>query len=229
MRVYIVGDIHNNWSFIYNFFADKKDCYVIQVGDFNIGLNKTNHAAEQELIWLNKYLFERNIKMYIIRGNHDNPAFFKGNHIYSNLELLPDYSIREINKEKILFIGGAISINRSQATYGIDWFDDEKFVLDEKRLKEINGVTMLITHNTPDFCEPLHFSRVVYQYLPMDNGLLEELKYERKLHTKAWNILKEKNKIMFYFNGHMHESHELHIGKALIKTLNVAEVAVLEV
>jgi UDP-2,3-diacylglucosamine pyrophosphatase LpxH len=61
---------------------------------------------------LNEQLKKKNITMYAIRGNHDNPAFFKGDHILSNLKLLPDYTVLDLEGKKILLVGGAVSVDR---------------------------------------------------------------------------------------------------------------------
>lgn len=125
---------------------------LIQVGDFGVGFNKPNNESNK-LKELNKFLKERNITMLVIRGNHDNPTYFKGYHIYSNLMLLPDYTTMKINGLTHLFVGGALSIDRQyRQSERIDrsYWDDEVFVYDEKLLNEAfpPSIDVLVTHTT---------------------------------------------------------------------------------
>src|ERR1700753_1506161 len=111
-----LGDIHGRFEnlkkLIKRYKIGKNDevAYIIQCGDFGIGFHPT--TDEENLHLLNKFLKRRNIIMIVIRGNHDDPSFFTGTHIFSNLKLVSDYSTMDIYGIKYLFVGGAISIDR---------------------------------------------------------------------------------------------------------------------
>jgi DNA repair exonuclease SbcCD nuclease subunit len=194
--------------------------YIIQVGDFGIGFYpKTDNDV---LLHLNKFFKLRNIIMIVIRGNHDNPEFFKGNHIYSNLKLVEDYTVIDIYDEKYLFVGGAISIDRKPrlkemqqaAIYGTKlekyWFDEE-FVLDERKLKDITGIDVVVTHSAPSYCYPdnkKNMGALVNSYAEDDENLIADLKREREDITEMFEILRKNgNNISKHYYGHFHSSN----------------------
>ena len=220
--LFTLGDIHGNFANVKYQIKTKQlsDCGIIQVGDFGIGYTHREND-EKILADLNSFLKERNIIMYAIRGNHDDPFYFTGYHVYDNLKLLPDYTQLEIDGHNILFIGGAVSIDRKinlnrmmeASKYGSTrksyWYD-EVFVLDEKKLKNIKNVDMVITHTAPEWCSPDNrngFGDFVLSYAHRDDKLLEDLTNERVLVTKMFNILKDNgNKIQKHYYGHYHRS-----------------------
>jgi hypothetical protein len=74
-------------------------------------------------ICLDKEAAERNIIVYAFRGNHDNPAFFTLNddsspilkrfwNKFTNFKVLPDFTILNVNGNKGIILGGAVSIDR---------------------------------------------------------------------------------------------------------------------
>ena len=173
------------------------------------------------MLELNAFFKKRNIIFLAIRGNHDDPEFFKGNHIYSNLQLLEDYTTMIIDDRKYLFIGGALSIDRKyrlskdqqNAAYGSSrrtyWFD-EPFMINEEKLKDITGVDILITHTAPEWCHPDNrtgFGALVDEFAYYDKELYKDLELERKNVTQVFSILgKNGNYISEHYYGHFHTS-----------------------
>lgn len=156
-KVYVLGDIHGNikktqWGISSN---NYKDCFIIQVGDFGVGFTNKNEQIKI-LKEFNKFLKERNITFLVTHGNHDDPFYFTGDHMYSNLMLLPDYTKMNLNGLNYLFVGGAISIDRKprindeMLTHRKSYWVDERFVLDTTRVNEIvpASIDVLITHST---------------------------------------------------------------------------------
>jgi predicted phosphodiesterase len=216
-----LGDIHGNFNYVKWYIkAHKiKDCTIYQVGDFGIGF--TNEFNDMNTLGdLNKFLNEYNIQMYAIRGNHDNPKYFDGHlrNYFTNLHLLPDYTVINVDGVNILGVGGAVSVDRrprmreqlEYARSGVErelyWYD-EVFVLDEEKLKGFTGIDIVVTHTAPEFCKPDNthgFGYLVDQFAMDDEKLKDDLLEERKLVTKMWEILKENNKPFMYFYGHFH-------------------------
>ena len=108
-----VGDLHGNWGHLKWAIKQKqlKDENIIQVGDFGVGFSSYEHDMEK-LQQLNDFLKEKNITLYVWRGNHDNPYFFDGTVNMTNLKLLPDYTLTIIEGKGVLGVGGATSIDR---------------------------------------------------------------------------------------------------------------------
>ncbi len=240
--VIAISDIHGAFDFLksqiekFKLGNEEEITYLIQLGDFGIGFRP---KSDQDTLYsLNKFLKLRNIIMYVIRGNHDCPDFFKGNHIYSNLQLLPDYTTLFINDKKYLFVGGAISIDRKlrlsdmqhAASYGSKvesyWYD-EIFVLDEEKLKDISGIDIVITHTAPEYCFPdnrLGYPDIVKQFVSSDPNLYFDLIKERQDMSKMFEILsKNGNKIKDVFHGHFHCKNTNTIGETTYHLLDINE------
>lgn len=236
-----LGDIHGNFNYVQWYVKQHKleNCTIYQVGDFGIGFTSEFNDMNT-LRLLDQFLKERNIQMYAIRGNHDNPKFFDGhlkNH-FENLHLLVDYDVIEIDGKKILGVGGAVSIDRKprikdQLEYDrmgkkveLYWHD-EVFVLDEEKLKTIEGIDIVVTHTAPDFCYPINkhgFNWLVDGFIQNDEKLKEDLLVERILVTKMSEILKEKNKVNHWIYGHFHNSFIENFGDTHYRLLDVNEM-----
>lgn len=220
--ILVLGDIHGNFNFLKHQINSKKitDCTIIQVGDFGIGFtNKEND--EHTLENLNNFLKDVNVNLYAIRGNHDNPYFFNGDYVYSNLRLLKDYTALNIGGHNFLFIGGAISVDRTQRIrennsnikYGSRkrcYWENEGIVYNSEFTKSIKNIDVLITHTAPDWCEPnnkLGFGNFVEDWARYDENLISELSFERNQMTNIFLDLYENNTIKDHFYGHFHKSH----------------------
>jgi UDP-2,3-diacylglucosamine pyrophosphatase LpxH len=219
--ILFLGDIHGDFYTLKRNINSKNisDCFIIQVGDFGIGYYP--NRDEDTLRELDKFFRELNIVMLVVRGNHDDPYYFKGNHMFDNLKLLPDYTQLEVDGHNILFVGGALSVDRKvslgrmqlYARMGVSetlyWFD-EGFVLDEDKLKDITGVEIVVTHTCPEWCYPNNkrgFGKFVLDFAKNDDTLLEELNQERAMLSKMFNILeKNGNYIERHYYGHFHRS-----------------------
>jgi predicted phosphodiesterase len=115
--LFCIGDIHGEFPAIGYWIKqhDLKDCDIIFLGDFGLGFYKLNNEINL-LTPVNKECEERNIDLYIIRGNHDNPDYYNSGENklkLSHIHPLEDYSIISFKEHNILCIGGAISIDRT--------------------------------------------------------------------------------------------------------------------
>ena len=236
-----MGDIHGNFNHVKWYIKAHKieNCTIYQVGDFGIGFT-TEFNDMNVLGDLNRFLNERNIQMYAIRGNHDNPKFFDGhlaNH-FDNLHLLADYTVIDIEGTKILGVGGAVSVDRrprmrEQLEYArvgrdieLHWYD-EVFVLDEEKLRTFENIDIVVTHTAPEFCMPINkdgFGYLVEAFAKEDPKLKDDLTEERRLLTKMCNILEEKNKPFLWVYGHFHRDHNEVINGTEYRLLAINEV-----
>lgn len=213
---WFIGDTHGNHKFIMYEIKQKdiKNVDMFHVGDFGVGFTSDKNEKEQ-LNYFNKFLKERGINLHVFRGNHDNPYYFKGNHIFSNLKLHKDYTVLEIGGNKILGVGGGISIDREPRKLNrkkVTWWEDEVFILNENKISEISGIDILITHTTPSNLPPINadgnFPWVVKQFVPDDPNLLHDLINERKKLSELLLLLKDKNTIKYHFYGHFHSNYK---------------------
>ena len=109
-----------------------------------------------------------------------------------------------IEGKRILFIGGATSIDRLQRTPDKTWWEGEIFNLDVDKLLECENIDVVITHTAPKFAFPIGFNSLVMGYAAYDPMLIENLTNERNALTIAYETLKGKNKITKWFYGHFH-------------------------
>jgi len=207
-----LGDTHGNDAFIQWTIKQKKitNEHIIHVGDYGVGFTRTSNEIKK-LEFFNEFLKERDITLHVIRGNHDDPKFFKGDYLLSNLKLHPDYTVLEIENKKILGIGGAISIDRvpRRLETNSHW-EDELFVLNEDFLKEVRGIDILVTHTTPSFIPPINVPgktpEIINRFATYDDKLMDDLILERELLSTAFNIINENNNITHHFYGHFHQN-----------------------
>ena len=185
------------------------DTTIIQVGDFGVGFISKAKMDEQ-MIDINKRLEKNNNRLLVIRGNHDDPAYFDGTYIFSNIEFLSDYTVRTIEGKNYLFVGGAISIDRCIRRSGVDYWPNEKFVLDLDKINAINeNIDVVIAHSSPSFCQPVHFNELVWWYVAQDPSLHDALLNERKDFETMYNTLKlNGHRLEYWFNGHFHFTAE---------------------
>lgn len=218
--ILVLGDIHGNYSYLKSEIEGKnlRGYNIIQVGDFGVGKLPSHDQGILERLDL--FLNEWDVNLYVVRGNHDDPKYFQGGHIFNNLKLLPDYTTLKIEDYNFLFVGGATSIDRKNslrkmqvsAGYGLDqplyWFGEE-FILDEDKIKKVENIDIVITHTAPEWCIPdnrFGFSDLVMEFAQDDPSLIEDLKRERALLSKMFDILNSKNNIKKHFYGHFHRS-----------------------
>jgi predicted phosphodiesterase len=219
--ILILGDIHGNFNYLKSQITTKKitDCTIIQVGDFGIGFTYEDNDL-LTLENLNKFLGENGITMYAIRGNHDDPKFFKGNHYFDNLKLLKDFTTLNLEGLNFLFFGGAISVDRvdrirennSNIKYGSRkrcYWDDEGITYLPGHTKSFKDIDIVITHTSPSWCHPnnkLGFGKFVEDWSKYDNNLINDLLVERNQMANLFLDLYENNKIKKHFYGHFHQS-----------------------
>lgn len=219
--LFILGDNHGAWSPIFDIIDSNKikDCYIISVGDLGIGFKYKKEFEFKSSENLNKLFKERNINFYGIRGNHDDPYFFRSNEriALSNFELLPDYSTTKYGSKKIQFVGGAISIDRTGRKIGVSYWENESLLFDRSLCQEVD---ILITHTSPSYCFPQQFNEMVYGWAREDAYLIEDLTEERAVMDEIFRICKPK----YHFYGHFHSSWSEKINGCAHRLLDINEL-----
>lgn len=218
------------------------DCSVIQVGDFGVGFESFGKERER-LKEFNKFLAKRNISMYVVRGNHDDPAYFTGLKVlsYSHLTLVPDYTVLELDGKRILCIGGALSIDRVnlinydenkrlssyEPTNICSYWKDEVVPLNKEVIAGLQNIDVLISHTAPSFCYPPMYplAPIVQEYVPNDPTLIADLQKERNLMDEIFELLTaNNNNITHHFYGHFHSGHNEFINGCYHRLLAIDEI-----
>jgi hypothetical protein len=209
-----IGDVHGEFKDLATKLvrSNVRESSFIQVGDFGVGFRK-KEVESNELDVLNSVLIAGNNHLCVIRGNHDNPKYFRTSSGYSNITFFEDYTVFEIEGQTILLAGGAISIDRMVRILDVSYWRGEAFRYDEPLLKRrvngVNKIDIVVTHNAPMEFWPTEFNRLVLGYALRDGTLLEELRKERYRHTQLMNFLiRNKLKPKHWYYGHYHTRND---------------------
>lgn len=207
-----IGDIHGNFvklQLLIDRF-DFTDQTLIQVGDFGLGFRSLAQDI-YDMEMLNKRLKERNSKMYVIRGNHDNPEYWKSMiHTFqlSNFKLVPDYTFMNIENKGIIFIGGGISIDRSKRDLDKSYWKNEAMIPNHEWFKTFNNnmIDIVVTHVPMMSVYPIFDNGLLNYYLKDDETLQEDIDTEQKLLSDYNELLLKKNpnSLRNWISGHMH-------------------------
>ena len=224
----MIGDLHGEYiNFVYKSVKLKiTDTTFIQVGDFGLGFHDINHDI-QTLDGLNNFLINSNNQLYIVRGNHDDPYFWKHSHElrFTNIFFAQDYDVLTIEDQKILFIGGGISIDRANRKIGKDYWKDEEFILDEALLNKAcaSEINIVVTHIAPDNVWPYMFTPLVKHYISREPGLEAALDLERRNMSMVYEKVVKAGCRQWYY-GHYHQSMVEEKGGVLFRCLDIGEM-----
>lgn len=227
----LIGDTHGDLKFLIDLIKlYPKQTNFIQLGDFGVGFPRMNF--DESLRHLDDVLHAYQSNMYVVRGNHDDPSYFEGQHMHRNLKFVPDYRVVRIEGKQILFIGGGISLDRTQRLVGTSFWVGEKVKFNEEKLNKIEKVDYIVSHIAPSFCHPVRINDFVRTWIKYDPSLENELKTERKIMNMVFDYLTNTKglKIQKWFYGHYHQSRlvQTKFGTQF-KLLNVCEIIKLDV
>ena len=145
-KFYITGDIHGSITsiidFIENFNLNEND-NIIVLGDMGIVWRTDQKDYEYAIKFYEKWC--HGVNLYWLDGNHENFDIIKTwkcneNGIYNNSEHIHYCSrgtVLNINNKKVLFIGGADSVDRYRRVEHDTWWKEE--TITEENIKNITG------------------------------------------------------------------------------------------
>ena len=221
--VYITGDTHRDFSRLYKL-EENNDDMLIVLGDAGI-----NYYLNEEDIRYKEYLKKFKLRLFCIRGNHEerpeNIKTYKEINLfagimyqeknYPNLLFFKDSEIYTILNKKVLVIGGAFSVNKDlMIERGYKWFKDEQpSELIKKQtlnnLKENNyQVDYILSHTCPYKYLPYEMFYVGVNQDKVDQStekfldLIEELTDYHKWYCGHFHTDKVVDKINFMFEGY---------------------------
>lgn len=227
------GDIHGELvSLVYDLTERYKidNADILVLGDFGAGFGGPNSLS---VLYdrVKKRLEKHDIVIHAIRGNHDDPSFFDGQHDYERLKLLPDHVVVEICGKKIYPVGGAVSVdvdrkdakgmsrrdyNNKYKRFGSSrrcWWEDEAPVEKMKGLPV--SVDIIVSHDAPLGFDPVPLrpedvSFETWEKILACRRYLDHVQYE--VRAKWW------------FYGHHHHSFSGHIGDLKYRGLGINEL-----
>ena len=235
----IIGDIHGRLPMIIKQMSEHSDTLFISTGDCHLG--EQTFDSDIEMFEKIEYsLSINNNVLVLIRGNHDNPKYFKKASTFRTLLgetaphvlLVPDYSIIKTSQFNILCIGGARSIDRVFKIKDKDWWQNENIQRpDDNFFEETNDIDIIISHSAPLFAQPLEFSDelkfynsfIVNAYAIYDYKMKNDIYKERLLLKGIYEKLNNKHHIQYILFGHYHKSIESKYNKTKCISLSVGE------
>jgi hypothetical protein len=225
-----IGDVHGKFDQLISkmevVLEGNTGVNFVQLGDFGLGFEQPVRDWNT-LNPINELLKQSDSMLYVIRGNHDNPAFWDsgcGFH-FSNISFMPDDYIREIEGKICYFAGGAVSIDRSRRRQGIDYWCGEEYTPDPVLYLGNNKVDILFTHDVYHPCSPysIQNSEAVKYFVPMDEHLVEDLERSQSVIQKLYNDIIKTNPTFVWYHGHYHESHVTNNNEQITHSLSELE------
>lgn len=150
-----IGDVHGKWA-AYRALIEASPYPTIQVGDFGWGFHDSEtYVVPEDVSWahhaagwtVSEFVVDKAMKPShrYIRGNHDNPE-----HCRNHDRCIPDGTI----EDGVMFVGGALSIDKDFRTENWDWWQDEELSYEEGQ-KVIDAYKaarprVMVTHDFPE-------------------------------------------------------------------------------
>lgn len=237
-NIVVSGDIHGEFNaLIYKLCIQSgmTDTLLIVAGDCGFGFDKYGYY-ENVFKRNSSRLSKSNNWVLMVRGNHDNPAYFNDEKIaHKRFRTVPDYSVVQACGHNILCVGGAISIDREyrkvhdmRYSYSVNqsYWSDEMPVFESEILKSINDnyrIDTVITHTAPSFCE-LISKEGLSGWAAMDPEIIPDCEQERMVMDKIFeNLRYAGHPISRWCYGHFHQSWNSVIEGVLFSMLDIME------
>ncbi len=157
MKLGIIGDLHANtlWAkSIIEQCAEQKCELLIQVGDF--GYWPSQPDGEYFLDVVNDELEKHNLDLWFCDGNHEDHRELQsqGTHnprqIREHIKWMPRGHVETVAERRILFFGGAVSVDRYHRRENISWFHEELPTEKEwQRAYSAKNIDIIISHDAP--------------------------------------------------------------------------------
>lgn len=194
--IYFVGDTHGDFEYlnIALLYSSFNDSFII-CGDFGYWIAKYNSFYHHSIINLN------HSSIYWIDGNHEDYNLIKQNldmdsnvpyEMERDIYYCPRGSEIELEGKKILFFGGASSIDKHHRTTGYSWFPEENIRYTQlEKLDRTKKYDIIVSHTCPKVC---------LQYI--GNKLTKKI-YD--LNTECLQTIYDMYRPKYWYFGHWHE------------------------
>ena len=204
-KILLVGDTHGEIELINEaiIIGKEKNCKkILQLGDFGFFPNLYPNFINS--------LFSP-IPFFFIDGNHDDHSvlphnekspipLYKLGYEVDNFFYIPRGYSEKWGESKILFIGGAKSIDKQYRTLGLDWWVNEEIsYMDFNAASSYIEIDIIISHTCP-------INEEIY-YIESD--------YSSRALMELINLYNPR----YLIHGHHHTNYELLMGKTIIKGL----------
>jgi len=194
---------------------------IIHVGDLGFGFSSKD-SDYNRISQISKAAKHRDINLYLLRGNHDDPHFWNQPKESSNLFFVSDYSEAIFpNGKTVLMVGGSISIDRFCRKLNVSYWEDEGTIY--KKVDKVHD--MLIAHDAPSYFNNSTESLSTFMIrgdkalFDIDPTLKRDLINQREIIDKI--VVESRAK--YIWSGHYHNSKSERLGDIIYRCLGINE------
>ena len=239
----ICGDIHGDFvPLVYEITVryGMRDTLVIVAGDCGFGFEKPD-AYNNIFRRIEKRLVQNNCWIAMVRGNHDDPAYFElqadGNTLihHARWQTVPDYAVIQACGRMVLCVGGAVSVDRQIRMREMErhlgkryYWPNETVRYDAEALEAIRDaglkVDTVVTHTAPSMCE-FQSKQGLATWAQCDATLLDDCNAERAaMDDIIVHLKQDKHPLERWYYGHFHNSWHSKIDGVWFKMLDIMEL-----
>ena len=186
-KVLVVGDVHGEFGYLNALISRKKPDVVICCGDFGYWPKFNEYRLSK--------IRHQGAKILFCDGNHEDHWALRdrdSDELAPGIFYMPRGSIYTLEDgRRVMFFGGADSIDKSLRTVGVDWFPEETITQRDMMSLPDTKVDIFITHTCPEEIVPALKSNYPDKGLEPSNVALTEL----------WKIYVPE----LWFFGHWHQ------------------------
>lgn len=212
------------------------DAIFISAGNNQIGFNSDSYY-EKVFDKMNEILAKNNTTLLFIRGNNDDPSFFREEKInLSNVKTIPDYSVIKTKYGNILCVGGGLSVDRVWRKKQQDrlsslssnkkktlYWKDEMPIFDGDKMNELSEsgikISGVVSHVAPTFAFP-DIADSLDDWCSKDADLAHDIENERLVMDKIYDSLRSmRNRPSFWFYGHYKVDNAEHRANILFRAM----------
>lgn len=239
----ICGDIHGGFvPLVYEMCVryGMRDTLVIVAGDCGFGFEKPG-AYDNVFRRIEKRLAHNNCWIAMVRGNHDDPAYFQLQSDgrtpihHARWRTLPDYTVVQACDRIVLCLGGAVSVDRQvrlremqQHPGRLCYWPDEVPLYDAKALDAIcaagTQVDIVVSHTAPSQCE-FRSMLGLTAWAQSDPALLDDCDAERAtMDAVLAHLKRDGHPLERWYYGHFHSSWHDEMDGVWFKMLDIMEL-----
>lgn len=205
-NIRFIGDIHGNFYQYLNLINSCDES--VQIGDHGIGFVRRGKSVLDAYKYIDFQPYTPIEGHRFIRGNHDHPAICK---------LHPSYINDGHYEDGMMFVGGALSIDKDWRIAGESWWPDEELSYEE--LQYIAGQygvrkpNIMVTHECPESVSDILVAQ-----------LLGGRKFNFPSRTReVFDVMLTSHRPKLWIFGHWHVSFDMIIDGTRFICLNELE------
>ena len=219
---FLMGDNHGKLVVLENLlqrnvFPNHSD--IIVLGDCGLMFTQFPPAY----LRIDEVLAKQDIRLFLLRGNHDNPDFFIPENNLSHVLLLPDLCKLSYKGKSGLVYPGAVSIDRSERMIeNFPWFENEEVPSPDDVPND--EVDFILSHG--GICPPDYVATgyaKASRWVPYDDKLVADIDAEQLKYRQVV----EKTKVKYMFYGHFHISRtfpEFDASNRIARYFNILDI-----